>query len=135
LSPLFNADATDREIKAVDSENDRNLQEDVWRVQQVLKELSKEGHPHRKFQTGNSYTLGSHPLELGVDVREELTRFHADHYSSNLMRLAVIGRESLDELTALVEGLFSAVQNKNIPTPIFPDHPYSTNELQCLHGA
>ena len=80
-TPLFNASATDREVKAVDSgryvqichsgcqshlcyaptqslthsltaENDRNLQEDVWRVHQVLKELSKEGHPHKKFQTG-----------------------------------------------------------------------------------
>lgn len=72
LSPLFNASATDREVKAVDSgvplgtretllyhttyplppENDRNLQEDTWRIQQVLKELSKQGHPHRKFPTG-----------------------------------------------------------------------------------
>lgn len=130
LSPLFNASATDREVKAVDSENNRNLQEDAWRIQQVLKELSKEGHPHRKFQTGNSYTLGSHPLELGVDIREELTKFHSVHYSSNLMRLAVIGRESLDELTALVEGLFSPVQNKSIRIPDFPDHPYSPDELQ-----
>lgn len=41
---------------------------------------------------GNSTTLGSRPQELGLDVREELKKFHSAHYSANLMRLAVIGR-------------------------------------------
>ncbi|CAI7991555.1 Insulin-degrading enzyme [Geodia barretti] len=129
-SPLFNASATDREVKAVDSENDRNLQEDAWRIQQVLRHLSKHDHPHRKFGTGNSATLDRRPRELDLDVREELRKFHSGHYSSNLMRLAVIGREDLDELTSLVEELFSPVLNKNKPVPVFPDHPYSPEDLQ-----
>ena len=41
---------------------------------------------------GNSTTLGSGPQELGLDVREELKKFHSLHYSANLMRLTVIGR-------------------------------------------
>ena len=41
--------------------------------------------------------------------------------------------DSLDELTYLVEKLFSPVVNKNIPVPEFPEHPYSDNELQVSH--
>ena len=41
---------------------------------------------------GNSKTLDQGPKELGLDVREELKKFHSTHYSANLMRLAVIGR-------------------------------------------
>ena len=41
---------------------------------------------------GNKVTLETRPLELGLDVREELIKFHSQHYSSNLMTLAVLGR-------------------------------------------
>jgi secreted Zn-dependent insulinase-like peptidase len=46
------------------------------------------------------------------------------------MALAVLGKESLDELQVLVESLFSVVKNKHVPTPIWPESPYTTNELQ-----
>ena len=41
---------------------------------------------------GNKYTLKTRPLELGVDVREELLKYHAKYYSSNLMTLAIVGK-------------------------------------------
>ncbi|XP_052485278.1 insulin-degrading enzyme-like 1, peroxisomal isoform X1 [Gossypium raimondii] len=36
IKPLMSADATMREIKAVDSENQKNLLSDAWRMNQVL---------------------------------------------------------------------------------------------------
>ncbi|XP_065618930.1 insulin-degrading enzyme-like 1, peroxisomal [Quercus suber] len=36
IKPLMSADATTREIKAVDSENQKNLLSDAWRMNQVL---------------------------------------------------------------------------------------------------
>lgn len=44
------------------------------------------------FLIGNKYTLDTHPRELGIDVREELLKFHSTHYSSNLMCLVVLGK-------------------------------------------
>lgn len=41
---------------------------------------------------GNKTTLDTGPRELGLDVRDELKKFHSTRYSANLMRLAVIGR-------------------------------------------
>lgn len=46
----------------------------------------------RYLDTGNKYTLKTRPLELGLDVREELLNFHSKYYSSNLMTLAVVGK-------------------------------------------
>ncbi len=63
-------------------------------------------------------------------MREELLRFHSTHYSSNLMVLVVLGRETLDELAERVQGLFSPVVNKKFPITEYSDHPYSDNELQ-----
>ena len=50
--PLFTASATEREVNAVNSENDRNLQSDPWRSFQLEKSQAKEGHDFAKFGTG-----------------------------------------------------------------------------------
>lgn len=41
---------------------------------------------------GNKYTLKTRPQEQGVDVREELLKYHDKYYSSNLMTLAIVGK-------------------------------------------
>lgn len=42
--------------------------------------------------------------------------------------------ESLDELTAMVVKLFGEVENKNVPVPEFPEHPFQEQHLKvsCL---
>jgi len=52
FTPLFTASATEREVNAVNSENDRNLQNDVWRLNQLERSTCKTGHPYTKFGTG-----------------------------------------------------------------------------------
>ncbi|KAI0780630.1 insulin-degrading enzyme [Trametes elegans] len=56
-SPLFSPSCTIRELNAVDSEHKKNHQSDMWRIFQVNKHLSKEGHPWRKFGSGNKESL------------------------------------------------------------------------------
>lgn len=41
---------------------------------------------------GNKLTLETRPSNDGVDVRQELLKFHSTYYSSNLMGLCVLGR-------------------------------------------
>jgi insulysin len=48
ISPLFTESATDREINAVDSEHEKNLSIDGWRVRQVNKSLADKNHPYHK---------------------------------------------------------------------------------------
>ncbi|GLT40741.1 hypothetical protein SLA2020_148540 [Shorea laevis] len=57
IKPLMSADATMREIKAVDSENKKNLLSDVWRMSQLQRHISMEGHLYHKFSAGNWDTL------------------------------------------------------------------------------
>ncbi|CAO3590985.1 unnamed protein product [Absidia cylindrospora] len=130
IDPLFSDSCTERELRAVDSEYKKNLQSDAWRVAQIEKTLTDPHHPWHKFETGNLETLMETPKRLGLDVREELLRFHNDYYSANIMRLCVLGQESLDQLTQWVVDKFSNVQDKNINIPTYPDHPLTQNELQ-----
>ncbi|KAL5511367.1 STE23_2 [Sanghuangporus vaninii] len=56
-SPLFSPSCTLRELNAVDSENKKNIQNDMWRIFQLTKHLTRPGHPWKKFGTGNKATL------------------------------------------------------------------------------
>ena len=49
----------------------------------------------------------------------QVRQFYQEHYSANLCKLVVLGRESLDELQQRVLELFSAVENRLLPVPSF----------------
>ena len=115
VSPLFLESTLDRELQAVDSENKKNLQSDVWRLMQLNKSLANPKHPYHHFSTGNLRTLKEDPQKRGLDVRSEFIHFYDKQYSSNRMKLAILGRESLDDLEEWVDELFSDVKNKDLP--------------------
>ncbi|CAN7095287.1 insulin-degrading enzyme-like 2 isoform X1 [Brassica rapa] len=132
IKPLMSADATMREIKAVDSENQKNLLSDSWRMRQLQKHLSREDHPYHKFSTGNMDTLHVQPEAKGIDTRSELIKFYDKHYSANIMHLVVYGKESLDKTQCLVEGMFQEIRNTNKSVPRFPGQPCTQDHLQVL---
>lgn len=130
IAPLFLEETLDRELKAVDSENKKNLQSDTWRLHQLNKSLSNPKHPYCHFSTGSYKTLHDEPLARGVRIRDEFMKFYDKHYSANRMKLVILGRESLDDLENWVEELFSPVRNKNLPRKRWDDvSPYTENEL------
>ncbi|KDN37075.1 hypothetical protein RSAG8_10428, partial [Rhizoctonia solani AG-8 WAC10335] len=90
-SPLFSESCTSRELNAVDSENKKNRQNDVWRIHQLYKSLSKPGHPWAKFGTGNRESLTAasrkkaHPELLPPDASDSSTRSQAPSPSPSEM--------------------------------------------------
>lgn len=92
LKPLFTESMTDLEINAVHSEHEKNIAQDSWRADQLDKSSADPNHPYSNFGTGNRETLGSGPKEKGLNVREELLKFHGTWYSANIMALSVLGK-------------------------------------------
>ncbi|KAI7897701.1 Metalloenzyme, LuxS/M16 peptidase-like protein [Cokeromyces recurvatus] len=129
ISPLFSDSCTERELKAVDSEHKKNRQQDGWRMFQLEKSLCNPNHPYCHFGTGNLETLYENPKKNGKDIRQELLKFHDSYYSANIMKLCILGRESLDQLTEWAVEKFKYVRNKNIEPPSFPGHPLTEKEL------
>jgi insulysin len=124
-TPLFNEESLDKERQAIESEYKLKLNDDVRRLYQVNKETINPEHPFAKFSVGNLQTLSD---RHGVSIREEIVRFHQEHYSSDLMTLAVIAPEPLDTLEKWVVEQFSVVPNqqrrgKSIEVPYTtPEH-------------
>ena len=67
ISPTFDSNYVNRELLAVDSEHQKNLNDDYWRSRMVLRSLHKEGHPRQKFSTGDKTTLSGVNREILVN--------------------------------------------------------------------
>jgi insulysin len=117
ISPLFTEEAGAREMKAVHNEHSKNIQEDLWRMFQLLKSTANKQHPFSKFGTGNLKTLDEIPKSKELNIRQELLKFHSTYYSANIMKLVVLSNQSIDSLVQLVTDLFSEIENKQIPHP------------------
>jgi insulysin len=132
--PLFTDSATSRELNAIESENAKNLQSDVFREFQINKSRANSNHPFSKFFTGNKKTLLDGTKEQGIDLRSELIKFYNQYYSANQMTLAVVGPQPIDVLKRMVEDNFSGIPNKSVPKPevMWTGIPPFSNEYSTI---
>jgi insulysin len=113
IAPLFSPKFTEREMNAVNSENQKNLENDLWREYQLHNTLYRPGHPANHFSTGNRDTLGG-------TTRDELLAFYRTHYSAANMTLALTGKASLDQLEQWARRYFAGIENRHLAPIHFP---------------
>ncbi len=111
ISPLLNAEFVERERNAVDSEYFARRTDDFRRTWSARKRVFNPDHPITQFSIGNRKTLADKSEQ---PVRDALLEFHKNYYSANIMSLAVVGRDSLDQLESWVRELFAAISNNEI---------------------
>eukprot|EP01100_Stratorugosa_tubuloviscum_P005628 TRINITY_DN250_c0_g1_i1.p1 TRINITY_DN250_c0_g1~~TRINITY_DN250_c0_g1_i1.p1 ORF type:complete len:1068 (-),score=379.42 TRINITY_DN250_c0_g1_i1:64-2979(-) len=134
ISPLFNESSTEREIQAVNNENQKNLQSDAWRENQLLKSLANKKHPHYKFGTGDVNTLKNSPTEKGIDVRSALLKFHATYYFASQMKLVIYGAEPIEQLQDWTIEMFSGIpkEAKLVAPELTKELPYPKESLSKI---
>lgn len=124
IEPLFDPDCKDREINAVNSEHEKNIQLDTRRTLHVARLTANHDHPYHKFSTGSKATLGKD------NVRERLLEFHRDKYCASKMKLVLMGND-LSELESLVS-VFDDILNKGLPLPVI-DAPILNPNVTSVH--
>lgn len=98
-------------------EHAKNVNNDSWRIHQLLCSRANPTHPIHKFGTGiiavqstatayflvkakdpwcvvlgNKETLKDIPEKKGVNVRDALLAFHKKNYSASVMKLCIVGK-------------------------------------------
>ena len=114
LTPLFTADATSRELNAVDSEYSKNCLSDSRREFYLMKHLANHNHCFSNFGSGNLETLLHTPAKMNIDTRQRLLEFYDNNYSSDIMALVMRSDLPLDTLESVVTKGFSRVCKKGL---------------------
>lgn len=110
IAPLFTERYVANEREVVHSEYQSKLGSDGWRIRSAQRQAMNPAHPAARFNIGSRETLVDRP---GDPVREDLIAFYEQHYSADLMTLAVLGREPLAQLRTLIEQRFAAVPDRD----------------------
>ncbi|KAJ2435023.1 metalloprotease, partial [Coemansia sp. RSA 2424] len=118
-----------RELCAVDSEFKGLLNNDFWRFHQLSCNLSNPEHPFSKFMVGSIEALKQSAKDNGLDLHDELLKFHSKYYSSDIMKLVVYGNHSLDQLVEWAASKFSGIKSKGDNVQRILDHPVSAENL------
>eukprot|EP00667_Euglena_gracilis_P007697 EG_transcript_7775 len=104
VAPLLRNESAAREVDAVNSEYEKNLESSDSALAQLYKHLADPQHPFHMFTTGNLATLGQ------PGTIDRLRALFEKHYTSAAaMRLAVLGPASVEQLAEWVVHSFGAV--------------------------
>ena len=114
VAPQFNADYVDRERHAVNSEYQARLQNDGRRIYEAVEAALNPEHPFNRFSVGSLETLKD--TEAG-SLRQRLGDFYQAHYGANVMRLSLVGPQSLETLEQLARDNFSDVPDRGLSRP------------------
>lgn len=113
IDPLFNPSGVNREMHAVNQELAMRTENDALRNYLVAKAMANPNHPYHEWGCGSLETLKS-------ISREHLIEWYREHYSANLMHLAVISTLPMDQLIQQVIKDFSPIKNYHYSVPEFP---------------
>lgn len=116
LSPLFNADHLESERNIVHSEYMARIRDESRRENDVLNQLLNPDNPTTGFAVGSRETLAS-PPEGEATLRERVIEFYHQHYDANVMNLAVVAPQPLDQLEEWVVERFADIPDNDLNVP------------------
>jgi insulysin len=108
ITPLLSKDGITREMNAVNSEHEKNINNDSARIYEISKKFYNSETPFSKFHTGTLETLN-------IDnIHNKIKDFYETEYSANRMKLVILGVESLLELEEYAKKIFVKIPNKKL---------------------
>ena len=109
--PVLDSKSIQKEVQNVNSEHRKNINNDDWRVLNLVKSAANSSTSYSDFSTGTQETLWDTPVKNNIDMSNELRSFYLKYYSANLMKLVILGNRTIDELEKLATEKFINVTN------------------------
>jgi len=137
VKPLFDTKWVEKEVNAVNSEHNKNIGSDAWRLMNISRTFYDDGINNR-FSTGSRDTLlGSILVNNDPEMlRDHLIKFYDDSYSSDNMVL-FISHKIDDESINLISKMFEEVPLKcttvkNETVHLTPHLTPTNNEIDII---
>ena len=133
IDPLFNEETISKEINAVDSEHQKNINSDGWRQMQLLLDLSDDNTPLNIFGTGSHNTLNK------PGIRDKLIEFYNKYYVSTNISICIATSKEHNEILTLIKNTFGHIKKPNdksnklvIPKPCYTKNKGKTIYMKSL---
>jgi insulysin len=108
IQPLLKKSSLKKEIPNVNSEHEKNINDDIHRMLQLIKINVIPEHGYHNFGTGNGKTLDNE------NIADTLWDFYNKTYSSNNMTLVVLSSKKIKDLIEFVNPLFKQIESRPV---------------------
>ncbi|KAJ1658869.1 metalloprotease [Dispira simplex] len=115
--PLFQRQVAEKVVQGIQDEHTKFLKQENMGIKLLVRNFFRSPDKMVHFDTGNRETLLINPPKLGVDIHREVQRYYDTYYSSNLMKLVILGNQGLSTLAEWAVTTLSGIPNKIIPVP------------------
>jgi len=102
-APLFKQEFVQKEVNAINSEHAKNVQDNFYRIFELLNSQADPKSPVGRFATGDIQTLYDEPKRNGTSPVDALKKYFKERYCVPQMRLVTFGPQSLEDQVALVK--------------------------------
>jgi insulysin len=106
IDPLFNENSVQREINAVNSEHEKNINDDNWRTNQVIRNLAKQDNNYNTFATGSNKTMDN------KTIRNEMIEFYNKYYVSENISICIVSNINIKKQQELLKATFGKIPKK-----------------------
>jgi insulysin len=127
IDPIFNPDAVNREINAVNSEHNKNINSDGWIKNQLILELTNKGSVTNKFATGSLKTLNK------PGIRDELINFHKKYYTNKNLSICVASSKNHIYIKQILNKSFGQIEDKKQHKLIINKPFFQENQAKIYH--
>ena len=107
IDPLLSKDAVDREKEAVDAEHKKNMANDMWRFNDILRKVCLETHPLTKFGTGSSKSLDI------PNIHKKVKDFFDTYYSADLMTVVIVTKQNISTIKNKIINILEKIPIRN----------------------
>ena len=126
IDPTLKEEAIFREINAVNNEYENTIMSDIWRFQEIVRNLAVNDSILNHFQIGDTLHLAN----KNISILKELNQFFTNFYSAHKMSLLVYTSHPIDAMTKLIKEKFEPIiYNKNWQ---YPQHFYDKNTKKAF---
>lgn len=108
--PLLNDDSINSALLTIFSQLNRIRRNEVWVRREIEREVSGPNTNFGTFYYGNKSTLLNNPNMADGEIYEKVRQYFSKYYGPNNIKLALVGRESLDKLEKYVVRNFAHIE-------------------------
>ncbi|KAK9173739.1 hypothetical protein cmbei_3004250 [Cryptosporidium meleagridis] len=112
-NPVFTDEVMEKALDILEKNAASDIH--IYNIFSTMSALSDPKSTFARDRFGSSYTLKTIPQSKKIDVKQSLTKFFNEHYSSNRLILSLKCNLPIQVMQDLVAKYFNGIINKNLP--------------------
>lgn len=123
IDPLFDNDAVNKELNAINNEHLKNINDDGWIKHQFTFDIANENSCINTFGTGSKNTLNH------SDIRDKMVEFYNNHYTTDNISICIASSKNIDELKKIIDDTFGNIKKSFCKNRMKLNKPFYSNNI------